>query len=365
MSKPKVLILGKLPPPFMGPAIATEIILKSSLGNSFELIHLDTRINSSISTMGKFSFGKLWLNLKMYFRMFFLLLRFRPSLVLIPISQSKGGYLKDSVFIFMAAVTGRKILLHLRGSAFRDLYESSSGFFRSLIRRTLKMSDGVIVLGQNLRKLFSGLMPEEKIFVVPNGGNYDLPQKVQGGEEIRLLYLSNLMKEKGITDVLQAAALLKKSGIRFSLSIAGDWLNAETHDESVKLIGENDLPVTIYPPQNRESKFRRMAEADIFLFPPRSPEGHPWVLVESMASSLPVIATDMGAIVESVVDGVNGYIVNPGKPAEIFEKLTYLIRNPQIRQEMSRNSRRLYEEKFTEDRMVQNLASVFNKILQK
>ena len=108
-----------------------------------------------------------------------------------------------------------------------------------------------------------------------------------------------------------------------------------------------------------------MAEADIFLFPPRSPEGHPWVLVESMASSLPVIATDMGAIVESVVDGVNGYIVNPGKPTEIFEKLTYLIKNPQIRQEMSRNSRRLYEEKFTEDRMVQNLASVFNKILQK
>jgi hypothetical protein len=51
--RPKILILGKLPPPYMGPAVATWILLNSSLKDHFEVLHLDTRINSSLETMGK------------------------------------------------------------------------------------------------------------------------------------------------------------------------------------------------------------------------------------------------------------------------------------------------------------------------
>lgn len=347
----------------MGPAIATEIILNSKLKDSFEIIHLDTRINESISEMGSLSLKKLWLNFKLYLRMFVMMIKHWPALVLIPISQSKGGYLKDSIYIFIAAIFGRKVLLHLRGSAFRELYDKNSSAFKWLVRTTMRLSSGVIVLGQKLRPLFAGLMRDDRIFVVPNGGNYEIPEHTKSEGPVRLLYLSNLMKEKGITDVLAAVALLKENNISFTLDIAGDWLNAETKNESIAIIGKNELPVTIYPPQNRPNKFKRMSEADIFLFPPRSPEGHPWVLVESMASSLPIIATDMGAIVESVIDGENGYIVNPGKPVEIFEKLKFLIENPAERAKMSQNSRRLYEAKFTEDRMVENLSAVFNKII--
>ncbi len=363
MIKPKVLILGKLPPPYMGPSIATEIILKSKLNDSFTLIHLDTRINDSIAEMGSLSLKKLWLNLKLYLKIIRLIFKHWPAIVLIPISQSKFGFIKDSIYIFITALFRRKIILHLRGSAFRDLYEKNSASFKWIVRRTMKVASGVIVLGQKLRPLFSGLISEEKIFVVPNGGNYDIPEKKNHTDTIRLLYLSNLMKEKGITDVLAAAALLKENNIPFTLDIAGDWLNAETKEESLSIIVKNQLPVIFYPPQNKKQKFIRMSEADIFLFPPRSPEGHPWVLVESMASGLPIIATDKGAIVESVEDGVNGFIVNPGQPQEIFEKLKFLIQDCDARSSMSQKSRQLYELKFTEDRMVENLGAVFTKII--
>jgi hypothetical protein len=50
--KAKILILGKLPPPIIGPAIATNIILNSTLKEEFKLVHLDTRMNTDVATMG-------------------------------------------------------------------------------------------------------------------------------------------------------------------------------------------------------------------------------------------------------------------------------------------------------------------------
>ena len=365
MRKPKIIILGKLPPPFMGPAIATEIILKSKLNDSFELIHLDTKINDSIATMGRLSLKKMTKNFLLYVKMIYLLLRHWPSLVLIPISQSKGGYLKDAIYIFLSKLVGRKIILHLRGSAFRDLYESSSPSFQRLVRMTMNMSSGIIVLGKKLKPIFKDLIPEEQIFVVPNGGNYNLPEREPMKENVvRLLYLSNLMKEKGVTDVLKATVLLKKNEIPFTMNLAGAWLNQETKTECEALIKDNNLPVILYPPQDKKGKFELMTKADIFLFPPRSPEGHPWVLVESMACGLPIIATDQGAIIESVIDGENGYILPIESPELIFEKLKYLITNSDAREKMSKASRKLYEAGFTEDKMVENLERVFNKIIK-
>ena len=95
MSKPKVLILGKLPPPYMGPAIATEILLKSDLKDHFELIHVNTKANDSLTTLGKWNLSKLFRNLVIYLRMIVLILKKRPQLVLIPISQTTTGFLKD------------------------------------------------------------------------------------------------------------------------------------------------------------------------------------------------------------------------------------------------------------------------------
>lgn len=51
-NKPTVCIFGKLPPPYMGPAIATQILLQSRLKNNFNLVHIDTKINEDLKSMG-------------------------------------------------------------------------------------------------------------------------------------------------------------------------------------------------------------------------------------------------------------------------------------------------------------------------
>ncbi len=364
MKKKRILILGKLPPPYMGPAIATKIILESSLSNYFELLHLNTKANESLNTMGKWSVMKVFRNMALYFRMLGILLFKRPALVLIPISQSTTGYVKDFIFIILARLTGRKVLLHLRGSNFRNWTNSLPSWFRSLVHGSLRMCQGIIVLGHNLKPLFSGIFDEKRIFVVPNGGNYDLDYSVKSNQPLRVLYLGNLQSSKGIEDVIHAASLLAADkSLSFHLDVVGAWRSEVTKEVCMKLVRTNNLPVSFHPPAAGGNKLKFLSEADIFLFTPREPEGHPWVIVEALAAGLPVVSTDKGAIIESVRHGLNGFIVNAKDPEDIAGRLTELLRDKTLREKMGRESRNLYEQNFTEEKMVERLTKTFNTVL--
>jgi len=125
------------------------------------------------------------------------------------------------------------------------------------------------------------------------------------------------------------------------------------------------IPVKFEGPVHGKKKHDLFVSSDIFVFPTYyPPEGHPWVILEAMAAGLPIITTDQGAITESVIEGVNGFIVGKRSPDQITEKIKLLIENPQIREKMGKESRRLYLENFTEERMVERLASAFYKVLE-
>ena len=110
----KILILGKLPPPYMGPAIATKILLESGLKDRFHLLHLNTRINEDLRNIGKWSLKKVLQNTGLYFKMAGICLEKRPRLVLVPISMMLQSY--DSVIRVFPAMPGE-----WRDAAFYDL----------------------------------------------------------------------------------------------------------------------------------------------------------------------------------------------------------------------------------------------------
>jgi len=364
MKLPKVLILGKLPPPYIGPAIATEIILKSKLNDQFELIHLDTAINKDLTTFGKWNPGKVLRNIGIYGKMKWLLLTKRPQLVLIPISQTTTGFFKDSLFILIAWFFRKKIIVQLRGSNFKSWIESTSNLNRAYVKFILKRSKGVIVLGNKLRYLFKGIFDEKKIFVAPNGADYTFPPK-QSSEKVKILYLSNLLASKGVVDVVKAAELLMEQGeFNFSLDMIGEWYREEDRMACEGILKNKNLPIHFHSVKSGQEKMQFLANADIFVFPPREPEGHPWAVIEAMAACLPVISTDKGAITESVLDTLNGFIVEPSQPKQIAGKIKTLMHDPALRKNMGETSRKLYLSNFTEEKMVEKLSGVFKNILE-
>lgn len=365
MKRKKVLILGKLPPPYMGPSIATEIILKSRLNENFELIHLDTKTNHTIASFGKWKISKIWNNMAIYFRMMRILSSQKPDLVLIPISQTTTGFVKDSFFILIARLYGRKILLQLRGSNFKKWIDGASGLTKSWVRMNLGKTKGIIVLGNKLRYLFEGYFNAGQIFVVPNGGDYTIPVRTEN-KELRILYLSNLLASKGVEDVCLALEMLgKETAVDFSADLVGAWHNESDKKRCLEILSRNkNLKVRIHAPKGREEKFQFLGNADIFVFPPREPEGHPWALVEAMAAGLPIISTDQGAITESVLDGQNGFIVAPANATGIAGKMKLLAENAELRKKMGNESRNLYLANFTEAKMVERFTTVFNTLLE-
>lgn len=347
----------------MGPAIATQILLNSDLKNRFHLLHLDTRINSVIRSMGSFGFGKIFRNIRIYQAMIRLCRKEKPDLILIPISQTTIGFLKDAGFIWIAAFFKCKVVVQLRGSNFKNWQSSASFLTRFMVKKTLARTTGVMVLGRMLKYLFADHYHPERIFVVPNGGNYSIPIRQRESDEFRILYLANLFSSKGVEDVFLALVHLKKiSDFKFSADFIGEWVSDETKRFCLELVRQHELPVRIHNSGVSESKFSYLANADVFVFPPREPEGQPWSITEAMAASLPVIATDQGAITESVIDSVNGFIVPVRTPETIAEKLKLLIEDSELRNRFSMASRRLYEENLTEERMVDNYTKVFEQL---
>lgn len=364
MPKSKVIIVGKLPPPFIGPAVATNIILNSKLSNDFDLLHLNTTVNKTVEEFGKGKFSKVGKNITIYKRLVRLLRKEKPDLILIPISQTTLGFLKDAVFILLASLYPCKILLQLRGSNFKNWMKSANSVTTNFVRFCFNRTHGMIVLGNNLRHLFEDYYSSEEIFVVPNGCNITIPKRNVKSGNVELLYFANFLPSKGIKELIQAINILKNKGIvGFELSAVGAWDNNTYKAECMELVEFNQLPIKFSTPKSGDEKWQVFANSDVFIFTPNMPEGHPWVLVEAMSAGLPIISTNQGAIIESVIDKVNGFIVEENSPQEIANRLSELIDNEKLRETFKANSKQRYLENFTEDTMVENLGNTFRKII--
>lgn len=358
----------------MGPTIATQIILNSKLKDEFDLIHLDTSDHRGLNTLNKADLRNFLSAFKHYFMLIRSVIKHWPALIYMPICQTTLGYFRDAIFILICKLFGRNVICHLRGGNFRNWYSSSSSLTRWFVRRVHSLVDGQIVLGECFRHLFEGILPNKKIFVVPNGANY--PNSIYDPnrracfpkEKFSILFLSNFIREKGFFDVLAAIPVLLHVAGNTELIFAGEWPNKkDTKIEFSCFVKRHpELPIRLLGPVYGESKTNLLLSADIFVLPTYYPaEGHPWVIVEAMAAGLPIITTDQGAIAESVKDGVNGFIVEKRNSHQIAEKIKFLIDHPDIRKKMSEESRRLYLENFTEEKMIERLSYAFHSILSR
>lgn len=363
--KPRVLFLGAVPPPYMGPTLATEVILNSSLRERFELIHLDTSDHREIDTLGAFDFLNFYLALKFYCVLLWKIICHRPALVYIPISQTTIGYLKDSIYILASKLLGRRVICHLRGGNFKNWLSGASGATRLYVRLVHGLVNGQIVLGETLRDLFAGILPPERLYVVPNGKDIAYPEKPAADGTVRVVYLANMIRTKGVLDALHAVPAAAARCPRAQFLFAGAWEDPVLRLEIEGFLAANPgLPVRWVGPTRGREKSDLLNGADIFVFPTYyPPEGHPWVIVEAMAAGLPIVSTDQGAIVESVIHERNGFIVAKQDPEAVAGRLIQLIEDPQLRKRMGEESRRLYLAEFTEARMVARLGDALAAVI--
>ncbi len=351
-------IIGKRPPPVTGTVMWAQIVNDSPYWDSWRPILFNINLNRTISDIGSISIKK-YLKTSYLFRDYIVALRrTRPEVVVVPLSQSLRAFSRDAAFLLLAKIFRSKVLVYLHGSAFKEDVIITSRLLRPLVVGALRRASAAVVLGESLKNIFIDILPSDSTFVIYNG--IDIPTVGEYELHGNVLYLGNLIATKGIEDFIRAGIDLKVNHPNLEFNIVG-----EIGDKPSEILLESavrDGYVTYLGPKFGEEKLNIMRSSDILVFPPRAKEGQPLVLIEAMAVGLAIITTPMGGIPETVGNGKGAILVPPQSPNAIAEAIRDLYANPMKMKNLRENARALYEERYTEQRMIQSLENVLQQI---
>ena len=168
------------------------------------------------------------------------------------------------------------------------------------------------------------------------------------------LFIGRLLKEKGIYEYIQAAKIVKQRypDTKFVVlgSIDTSNLGALSQDELRILIADGIID---YPGQV-DNVVDWIANCDVFVLPSYR-EGLPRSTQEAMAIGRAVITTDVPGCRETVVNGVNGFLIEKWNPEALAEKMIYFIENPEQIAIMGNESYKIAQESFDADKVNQRL----------
>jgi len=348
-AKRRLVIVGPLPPPYHGASVSTGLLVSSeTLRRRFALAHVDiSDRRSGRANIGRWDLqnvsGGLGGAVRLLGR-----LRGRRGVVYLPIAQNAPAFLRDSLYIHVAAMCRWQVAVHLRGSDFPDVYREQPAAMRAWMRFTLRRVTSMGVMGESLRGLFDGLVAAERIAVVANGTpEITLPSIPRDPQQV--LFFSNLRRRKGVIESVDAAIEVLREHPQARFVFVGDWESDELERDVRARARQAGDSLEFRPSATGDDRLALFASSSMLLFPPVEPEGHPRVVLEALAAGLPVITTDRGAIAETVVDGESGYVLEHPVPSELAACVLRLLRDPQLRDRMSRAARARYLERFTQE----------------
>ena len=143
--------------------------------------------------------------------------------------------------------------------------------------------------------------------------------------------VANFREQKDHPNLLAAVALLRERGLRPRVVVVGQGpLEQSTRDLATSL-GLDDLVIFT---GHRADAARVMASFDVFVLPSLW-EGLPVALMEALAAGLPVAATAVGGVAETLTDGVDALLVPPSDPSALADALARLIEDTSLRQRLA------------------------------
>ena len=171
--------------------------------------------------------------------------------------------------------------------------------------------------------------------------------------------MSTAKASKGVLDLMRACGSLHEAGCAAEYVIAGEWTDPADRSAAERLIADFGMEsaVTLLGDVQPPEKWERLRDADIFVLPSWA-EGQPYAILEAMCFGLPVVASAVGAIPETVGDGEQGLLIEPHDVEGMHAALEQLITDEDLRRRMGTAARRRYEADFTLKRWEADMTQV-------
>jgi glycosyltransferase involved in cell wall biosynthesis len=166
--------------------------------------------------------------------------------------------------------------------------------------------------------------------------------------------VARLAEQKGQRTLLEAAPLVlaRRPDVRFAIAGEGELraeleaLVAPLGDRAVLLGARDDVPDLL-------------ASFAVFAFPSRF-EGLCVAVIEAQAAGVPVVATPVGGIRETVVDGETGWLVPPGDARALADRILWVLEHPDDARRVAAEAQRRARERYSEQAMVERTLALYD-----
>ncbi len=236
----------------------------------------------------------------------------------------------------------------------RRMYARAERWVAPLAHRIITVSehDRQIALKERVAR-------EDKLVAVHNGMP-DIPPSFHanpGVQPPRIVMVARFEPQKDHETLFEAVRGL--TDLPWTLELIGD---GPTRASMERLADEVGIADRVEFAGVRRDVDRRLADAQLFVLVSKW-EGFPRTILEAMRAGLPVIASNVGGVTESVAEGKNGYVVPRGDANALRERLRTLLVSPELRIQMGAEGRKRYEAEFTFERMLEKTLAVYERVL--
>lgn len=365
MDKDTILFIMHMPPPVHGAAMVGKYIHDSKLINeTFDCHYINLSTAKDLTDIGKAGIKKALVFIRLLLNIRKQVKTLRPELVYVTPNAKGKAFYKDFIVVQMLKSFGCKVVCHYHNKGVKTRQDRwlDDWLYRRFFKRIK-----VILLVETLYDDVRKYVKREDVFICPNGipetGKPVMERKENKVPHI--LFLSNLLVDKGVLVLLDALQILKERGCSFVCDFVGGEtaeIDAARFSEEVEKRQLNT--VAVYKGRKYgKDKEDALEASDIFVFPTfYGNETFGLVNLEAMQHHKPVISTNEGGIPDIVKDGVNGIICEKENKDSLALAIQRLLEDEVLRKEMGNKGYRLFKEKYTLARFESNMSALLTEI---
>ena len=343
----KVALLGPLPPTIGGIATHMQNLLDGPLGSRVRFFPVETmsRKHGQTDYERESLFAKAGQILRDAATLIAVLARRRPDLVHINSSFNSGAFWRDALFTLIARIWRRPVLLQMHGGRLDEFRALFPNWVWPLIHWVLRRGAHIAVLSQAQAAPLRKTDLADRTRIIPNMiDTTAFDQSKPDGPFTFLVIASHFTVEKGVPDVVNAFAQMGETAANCRLVLIGSG----AEEENLKALCqerslEDRVVFTGFLPKPEVRAW--LTQTHVFVLPSHS-EGFPMVVLEAMASGLPVVSTRVGAIPDLIAEGVNGFVVEVGDVAGLADRMATLYHHDRLRLDMGRVNRTLMHDHY-------------------
>lgn len=315
-----------------------------------------------------------FLDKKAYRKLKTIIEEFKPDIV--HTHASKAGALgRKAAFQLNVPV----VLHTFHGHVFHSYFgKIKTAIYQRIERQLAKKSDGIIAISEGQKHELSevyAICPATKISVIPLGFDLDKFSSNRGENRIRTRQEYGIEKHEVAIAMTGRLAPIKNH--LFFLRVLETILRQEKLPIRVFIVGDGSERAIIEPKvRELNATFGEIcvmtswiheiatftAGMDIVALSSKN-EGTPMSIIEAQAAEVAVISSDAGGIRDVMLDGETGYVIPQNELNLYVEKLTFLIKNKEIRQKMSQKGISYVQERFGIKTLAENTVRFYQELL--